>query len=109
MSYEDLEEARAKRAEKEAEKEAKGKGKRGRKRKSAMLDADEATTNKAKRGRKRKSTMPEADASVPKAKVARMSNAPELARDSVVQMSGTLYPAVSSAILCDSSHCSSEM
>ena len=35
MSYEDLEEARAKRAEKEAAKEAKGKGKRGRKCKSA--------------------------------------------------------------------------
>ncbi|MCJ1360237.1 MAG: hypothetical protein MMC33_010240 [Icmadophila ericetorum] len=31
MSYEDLEEARAKRAEKETAKEAKGKGKRGRK------------------------------------------------------------------------------
>jgi hypothetical protein len=35
MSYEDLEEARAKRAEKEAVKEVKGKGKRGRKPKIA--------------------------------------------------------------------------
>jgi len=39
MSYEDLEEARAKRADKEAAKEAKGKGKRGRKCKSAALEA----------------------------------------------------------------------
>jgi hypothetical protein len=42
MSYEDLEEARAKRADKEAAKEAKDKGKRGRKRKSAALEADNA-------------------------------------------------------------------
>ena len=39
MSYEDLEEARAKRAKKEAAKEAKGKGKRGRKAKSAVSEA----------------------------------------------------------------------
>ena len=44
--YEHLEEARAKRAEKEAPKEAKGKGKRGRKRKSAALEAPELS-NKA--------------------------------------------------------------
>jgi len=67
MSYEDLEEARAKRAEKAAE-EAKDKGKRGRKCKSAM---------------------PEADTPEPKVKVARISNAPESARASVEQMSGT--------------------
>jgi hypothetical protein len=89
MSYEDLKEARAKRAEKEAAKEAKGKGKRGRKCKSAMPEADEATTDKAKRGWKRKSAMPEADISEPKAKVARISNAPESARDSVAQMTRT--------------------
>ncbi|KAJ9656100.1 hypothetical protein H2201_008637 [Coniosporium apollinis] len=89
MSYEDLEEARAKRAEKDAAKEAKGKGKRGRKCKSATPKADEATTDKAKRGRKRKSAMPEADASEPKAKIARISNTPESARDSVAQMTGT--------------------
>jgi len=40
MSYEDLEEARAKRVVKDAVKEAKGKGKRGRKRKSAVLEAE---------------------------------------------------------------------
>jgi hypothetical protein len=68
MSYEDLEEARAKCADKEAAKEAKGKGKRGRKRKSAAL---------------------EADAPEPNAKVVRMSEAPAPARASVVQMSGT--------------------
>jgi len=57
MSYEDLEEARAKRDAKEAAK-AKGKGRRVRKRKSPEAEA-------------------EADTPVPKAKVARMSEAPE--------------------------------
>ena len=91
MSYEDLKEARAKRAEKEAAKEAKGKGKRSRKCKSATPEADEATADKAKRSRKRKSAVLEADAPEPKVKVARMSKAPapETARASVVQMSGT--------------------
>lgn len=42
MSYEDLEEARTKRADKEAAKEAKGKGKRGRKRK---IEADAPEPN----------------------------------------------------------------
>ena len=68
ISYKDLEEARAKRANKEAAKEAKGKGKRGRKRKSAALVAD---------------------ASEPNAKVVRMNEAPAPARALVVQMSGT--------------------
>jgi hypothetical protein len=54
MSYEDLEEARAKRAAKE-----------------------KATASKGKRGRKRKTTAPEAGSPEPKAKVARMSEAPE--------------------------------
>ncbi|KAF4634577.1 hypothetical protein G7Y89_g3524 [Cudoniella acicularis] len=73
MSYEDIEEARAKRAEKDA---MKGKGKRGRKRKSAALEADEpdavtepevahaakeVITGKRKRGRKRKSAVQETD------------------------------------------------
>jgi hypothetical protein len=71
MSYEDLQEARAKRAEEDAAKEAKDKGRRGRKRKSATPEAEEATAVKAK----------------PNAKVARMSKAS--ARASVVQMSGT--------------------
>lgn len=61
MSYEDLEEARAKRAAKDAAK-AKGKGKRGPKPKSAA---------------------PEADALEPKAKVVRTSEAPEQVRASV--------------------------
>jgi cell division septum initiation protein DivIVA len=51
MSYEDLEEARANRVVKDAIKEAKGKGKRGRKRKRATLEAEEATVDKVKRGR----------------------------------------------------------
>jgi hypothetical protein len=65
MSYKDLEEARAKRADKEAAKEAKGKGKRGRKRKSTAL---------------------EADALEPNAKVVRMSEAPAppVAEDEIV-------------------------
>ena len=61
MSYEDLEEARAKRAAK-----AKGKG---------------------KRGWKRKSPASEADAPEPKAKVARTSKAREPSRALVTQMS----------------------
>lgn len=40
MGHEELEEARAKRAEKEAVKAAKGKGKRGRKPKSVAIEAD---------------------------------------------------------------------
>lgn len=40
MSYKDLGEARAKRAEEEAAKESRGKGRRGRKRKSGALEAD---------------------------------------------------------------------
>jgi hypothetical protein len=52
MSYEDLEEARAKRAEKEAAKEAKGKGKRRRKPKGTAPEVEEAFADKGKRGRK---------------------------------------------------------
>lgn len=73
MSYEDIEEARATRAKKDA---TKGKGKRGRKRKSAALEADKPETEaepkmahtakeviigKRKRGRKRKSAVQDAD------------------------------------------------
>ncbi|KAH8586632.1 hypothetical protein B0O99DRAFT_701682 [Bisporella sp. PMI_857] len=70
MSYEDIEEARAKRAEKDA---MKGKGKRGRKRKSTALEAvaeaepevahtgQEVITAKTKRGRKRKNAVQEAE------------------------------------------------
>jgi hypothetical protein len=83
MSYEDLEKARAKRAEKEAAKEAKGKSKRGRKRKrvTPVANASEPETNLSE---------PEADAPEPNAKVVRMSKAP--ARASVVQISGTPVP-----------------
>ncbi|KAG9229290.1 hypothetical protein BJ875DRAFT_351860, partial [Amylocarpus encephaloides] len=62
MSWTDLEEARAKRVKKETTQAAKGKGKRGRKRKSGTLEAEEDTaeedtveedTASARRGRKR--------------------------------------------------------
>jgi len=75
MSYEDLKEARTKRAEKEAAKEAKGKGKRGRKPKNSPLEANDASGDKENHGRKRRST--EADAPEPKAKKARMIESPE--------------------------------
>ena len=86
MSYEDLEEARVKRAEKDAAKEAKGKGKRSRKRRSATPEADTPTPVKTKRGRKRKSDLPEGDTPEPSIKVPRMSEALllETARASVV-------------------------
>jgi hypothetical protein len=94
MSYEDLEEARAKRVERDAAQAAKGKGRGGRK-----PEAEEATADKAKRGRKRKIAVLEAEADAetdaealePNAEVARMINAPApaSARASVVQMSGT--------------------
>ena len=63
MSYEDLEEARAKRAAKEKATASKGKGKRSRKRKSPAPEAD-ADAN-----------LPEVEEGllVPKDKVARMS------------------------------------
>jgi hypothetical protein len=77
MSFEDIEEARRKRAEKDA---TKGKGKRGRKRKSSAIEPDEPeaepeaayaakedTTGKKKRGRKRKSAVQDAE---PEPKVA---------------------------------------
>jgi len=73
MSWEDLKEARTKRAEKEAAKEAKGKGKRGRKPKNTVLETEDASADKDNRGRKRKST--EADAPELNAKMARRSEA----------------------------------
>jgi hypothetical protein len=66
MSYEDLEEARAKRAAKEKATAAKGKGKRGRKRKSLALDI------KAEAEAEANSQEEEAGSSVPKNKMARM-------------------------------------
>ena len=68
MSYKDLEEVQAKRADKEATKEAKGKSKRGQKHKSATL---------------------EADAPEPNVKMVRRSKALAPVRASVVQMSRT--------------------
>ena len=73
MSYEDLEEARAKRAEKEATKDAKGKGKGGRKPKNVAPEIEDASSDKENRGRKR--AAPEADAPQPKTKRTRMSAA----------------------------------
>jgi hypothetical protein len=93
MSYEDLEEARAKRVVKDAAKAAKGKGKRGRKRKGATPEAEEAA-DKVKRGRKRKSAVLEAEAEAeeaeepepePKTKMARTNKAPAPSRASVMQ------------------------
>jgi hypothetical protein len=94
MSYEDLEEARAKRVVKDAAKAAKGKGKRGRKRKGATPEAEEAA-DKVKRGRKRKSAVLEAEVEAeaeaeepepePNAKMARTSKAPAPSRASVMQ------------------------
>jgi hypothetical protein len=82
MSYEDLEEARAKRVVKEATRAAKGKGKRGRKPKSSPPEAEEDTADTARRGRKRKSATQ--DPPEPSSKVARAT-----VTASVVQMSGT--------------------
>jgi len=68
MSFEDIEEARRKRAEKDA---SKGKGKRGRKRKSTVIEAEaepevahpakKMMTGKRKRGRKRQSAIRDTD------------------------------------------------
>ena len=66
MSYEDLEEAGAKRAAKEKATADKGRGKRGRKRKSPALEAG--------------SSEAEAGSLVPKDKVARMSEVLEPAK-----------------------------
>ncbi|KAH7317302.1 hypothetical protein BKA65DRAFT_515715 [Rhexocercosporidium sp. MPI-PUGE-AT-0058] len=92
MSYKDLEEARAKRVIKDAAKEAKGKGKRGRKRKSGTLEAEEDTAEEdtagsARRRRKRKGAA--LDAPAPANKKARISNAPKPASTLIRQASKT--------------------
>jgi len=89
ISYKDIEEARIKRAAKDA---ANDKGKRGRKRKSTALEADEPEAEaepevahaakevimgKRKRGRKRKSAVQEADEPELEQEVARTIEAPE--------------------------------
>ena len=89
MSYEDLEEARAKRVVKEAARAAKGKGKRGRKRKRGTLEAEEDTVETVRRGRKRNSAALDAAAPTPTNKMARISNAPKPASALVMQASRT--------------------
>jgi hypothetical protein len=92
MSYKELQEVRAKRTEKDGTKEAKGKGKRGRKRKSAISETEEATADKGKRGRKRKSTVleaeqePEEPEPEPNAKMVRTSKAPVPSRASLIEI-----------------------
>ncbi|KAF8852972.1 hypothetical protein BDZ45DRAFT_558562, partial [Acephala macrosclerotiorum] len=91
MSYEDLEEARAKRVVKEATRAAKGKGKRGRKRKSSTLEAEEATAEEdiagsARPGRKRKSAALDLPATNKKA---RIRNVPKSASTLMRQASRT--------------------
>ena len=94
MSFEDIEVARAARAAKEV---IKGKGKRGRKRKSAALEAEEPETEakvvhaakevikgRGKRGRKRKIAAQEAEE--PEPEVARMIDAPVPWRAPVARM-----------------------
>jgi hypothetical protein len=88
ISYEDIEEARAARAAKEV---INGRGKRGRKRKSAALEADEPESepepevactakevikDRGKRGRKRKIAAQGAEEPEPEVEVARMIDAP---------------------------------
>jgi len=99
MSYEDLDEARTKRAEKEAAKrakdkrdgetdtakEAKGKGKRGPKPKNTVL-AEKTFAGKGNRGLKRKNP-PEADPPEPKAKKVRISEVSEPWKAPVARMS----------------------
>jgi hypothetical protein len=87
MSYEDLEEARAKRVVKESTQAAKGKGKRSRKSKSSPPEPEEDTAETARRGRKRKSAELEAPESTNK--MAQMSNAPKPASTLVMQASRT--------------------
>jgi hypothetical protein len=103
MSYEDLEEARAKRVVKESTQAAKGKGKRSQKSKGSPPEAEEGTADASRRGRKSKSSTPEADegtadtarrsrkrksaAQDPPEPSNRVARAPVIA--SAVQMSGT--------------------
>ena len=72
MGYDELKEAREKRAEVEAATKAKGKGKRGRKRTNAVLEADAAEPKQPKAtrvGKARKLLVP-ADAQVSRTLVA---------------------------------------
>ena len=88
MSYEDLEEARAKRVEKDAIQEAKRQAKRGRKPKNKPPEVEEGAEDTVRRSKKRKIASQEAS---PSNKVARVSKAqvPIPAAALVPQMSGT--------------------
>ncbi|KAG9249176.1 hypothetical protein BJ878DRAFT_475781 [Calycina marina] len=77
MSYDDLEEARAKRVVKDAARVGKGKGKRGRKSIWTPPDAEEGTAEAARCGRKRKNKSAVLEAPESTNKVARMSNGPK--------------------------------
>ncbi|KAL7907783.1 hypothetical protein GGI35DRAFT_67343 [Trichoderma velutinum] len=85
MSYEDFEEARAKRVVKAQA--AKDKGKRGRKSKRSPPKPEEETAETARRGRKRKSA--ELEVPEPTNKMARRSNTPKPTNALVMQASRT--------------------
>jgi hypothetical protein len=86
MSYEDLEEARAKRVLKDLNQAAKGKGKRGRKsKKSSPPEPEEDTVETPRRGRKRKIAELDAPAPEQTSKEAGISNAPTPASAVVIQ------------------------
>jgi hypothetical protein len=87
ISYEDLEEARAKRVVKESTQAAKGKRKRGRKSKSSLPEPEEDITGTARRGRKRRSA--ELEAPEPPNRTARISPPPKPASALVIQASST--------------------
>jgi hypothetical protein len=87
MSYEDLEEARAKRVLKDSTQAAKGKGKRGRKSQSSPPEPEEDIVETPQRRRKRKSA--ELEAPEPTSKEAGISNAPKPASAVVIQARGT--------------------
>ena len=87
MSYEDLEEAQAKRLVKESTQAAKGKGKRSWKSKSSLPKPEEDTAETARRGWKRKSV--ELEALELTNTIARMSNAPKPASALMMQASRT--------------------
>lgn len=87
ISYEDLEEVRAKLVVKETTQAAKGKGKRSRKSKSSLPELEEDTAEPARRGRKRKNA--ELEALELTNKMARMSNTPKPASALVIQASRT--------------------
>jgi hypothetical protein len=88
MSYQDLEEARARHAVKDSTQAAKGKAKHGRKRKSSTPEIEEDDAAETTRqGRKRNNAALEAPE--PLNKIARISNAPKTASALVMQASRT--------------------